>query len=134
MQITEFFDPIEDAETAKFSAPGDAIDGTIAKEPEWVDDKFNPGEKVLLVVVLTVAGYVRIYARKSQLAAIGRELTRKGAKQLTVGGRLRLAYVSDRESTTGNNPAKVWEAEYDAPGSTGDGPVGVGELGDAAPF
>lgn len=130
MNLTEFFDPIEDAAPAKFDEIGDAVEGTIAKEPEWQDDKFHSGEQVLVIILSTATGYVRVYARKSQLTAIGRELTRKAVKHLTPGAWLRLEYASDRETANGNS-AKVWRAAFEPADQGSDGPIGTAELVDA---
>jgi len=127
MQINEFYDPAEDAEIVSFAALGTAVEGTIVSEPQMVADKFNPDGKVLVIGLDTDEGPRKLFARRGQARAIAAALTAAKADELSAGGWLRLAYVSDRE--TPNGTAKVYAAEY-RPAPEAGAPLGSAELGE----
>jgi len=110
MNLDAFYNPAADAAIVSFTELGTAVEGTILGEPEFVADKFNPGEQVLVIPLGTDDGVVKIFARRRQLSAIGTAVKVAKAEALTTGAWLRLAYTADRE--TPNGTSKVWTADY----------------------
>lgn len=110
MKLDAFYNPATDAAIVSFTELGTAVEGTILAEPEFTPDKFNAGEKVLVIPIGTDDGPVKLFARKRQLSAIGAAVKLAGAEGLTKGSWLHLAYTADRE--TPNGTSKVWSADY----------------------
>ena len=110
MQLNDFYNPAADAAIVSFTELGTAVEGTILGEPEFIPDKFNETEKVLVIPLATDDGAVKIFARRRQVSAIGSAVKLAGAEALTTGGWLYLAYTADRE--TPNGTSKIWSARY----------------------
>lgn len=125
MQITEFFDPSDDAEIAKFDAVGDSAEGVIAAPPEWIDDKFRDGEKVLIVLLENEGRFTKLFLRRRQLSEVGRAVADVGERSLDQGGHLKFALVGQND-TGKKYPVKVWSAVYVPPE-----PMGTAEIGEA---
>jgi hypothetical protein len=101
-------------EIVKFEHVGDRVAGEV-RSAEFANDKFNEGERVLLLDLDTTDGPVQCYARRRQQEAIREALDVAEVDEILVGGWLELVYASDFEVSGAANPAKRWEATYEAP-------------------
>lgn len=110
MNLDAFYNPATDAEIVSFTELGTAVEGHILAEPEFILDKFNAGEQVLVIPIGSDDGPVKVFARRRQLSAIGTAVKSAGAEGLTIGSWLRLEYAAERE--TPNGTSKVWAAQY----------------------
>lgn len=124
--------------SAKFEAPGDTVEGTIAEAPEvrqQTDMKDGSPQywpsgdpKMQLVVTLQTTlrdepddnGQRRIYIKGKSLTDGTREAVKAtGAKGLEVGGTLTVTYTGDGEATQrGFNPPKLYSVTYKRPDTT----------------
>ncbi len=120
---------------AKWEVHGDKAAGEVTAD-EWQDDKFNDGERVLVIDLDTVDGQLRCYTRRRQQEAIREALDVAEWDGELVGGWLELVYAGDIDTSAGT--AKRWEASYVPPGGTAPAraekvdepsePIGVGEF------
>jgi hypothetical protein len=109
--------------TAKFEHIGDKAAGEIMPPgPQWQDDKFNAGDRVLVLILNDGDYEVQLYARRRQQEAIHEALDLAEADAISTGGWLELVYAADVE--TANGTGKRWDATY----------VPAGQLGDAGLF
>lgn len=126
------------AASAKFEAPGDTIDGTIAEPPEVRQQTdiatgqpvFWPSGDPKMQLVVTLAttirddsdddGKRRVYIKGKSLTEAVREAVRQsGAKGLELGGTLTVTYTGDGvASQRGFNPPKLYTAAYARPDTT----------------
>jgi hypothetical protein len=117
MDITELASP--SADSFKFQAVGDKAVGTITYIGQWQErtNKFNGRiEQVTKIVIDADGDELAIWPVKgSRMAqAIGEAAMAAGAKTLEVGGKLAVAYASDRD-TGKPQPMKWFEAKYEPP-------------------
>jgi hypothetical protein len=122
--------------SAKFSAIGASIAGTIAREPEVQQQRdFTSGELKFwddgkpmqqLQVILDTSerdpsipdddGQRALYVKGNMQKAVKEAIRKAGAPGIAVGGRLTVTYVADGEaSKKGLNPPKLYSATYTPP-------------------
>lgn len=106
MKLEELSDP-DHPITATFPEYGDAYTGTIAREPVFEPDRFDPDKRVLVIVLRDDKGiHHRIYGRNQMVDAIRDAAADAGVDEIVPGGELTVTYRSDR------GQMKVFSAEY----------------------
>jgi hypothetical protein len=127
---------LEASAAAKWNAVGDKYAGVIVgvshqqqTDLEGKPKFFASGDPMMLYVITlqpeqgdTLALWAKggRYVAKtgtgeSMLSAIGTAVKAAGAKALTVGGRLAVAFTGEAEARPGMNAAKLFTAQYQAP-------------------
>jgi hypothetical protein len=107
-------------EIVKFEHVGDKVAGEVLSV-EFANDKFNEGERVLVLELDTTDGPVQCYARRRQQEAIREALDVADVDDILVGGWLELVYAGDFEVSGAANAAKRWEAVYEPPAESTPG-------------
>lgn len=148
--------------SAKFPSIGSSVTGTVAKEPElmqqtdfdtnealtWPDGRPRMQARVVLSTeerdqeIADDDGTRAIYVKANLQKAVASAVRGAGAKRLEVGGKLTITYTGDGEKQGKKNPPKLYSAKYELPdpvGAAGDqeptaGPTDTGQAaGDAPP-
>ncbi|MCP4961437.1 MAG: hypothetical protein GY925_19505 [Actinomycetia bacterium] len=108
---------------AKFGQPGDTVTGTVAEftfDHNYTSYDGNPNP--CTVVVLDVDGElepVRMPLDNGRkLYAVKQALRTANAERVEVGGTLALRYSHDGDAQRGQNPPKMFTAQYAAPNPT----------------
>ena len=133
MDITNFYDPIEDALVAAFADVGDRFAGVIVDADE-ADDKYGSGRVPAFTLRLDEPfeddEYVRIFARSKQMQrAIGRAVKRCDRGAIVEGDWLAIEYVEEAESSSGNS-YKVYDVEFKPGKVDSEKSIGTGEIVD----
>lgn len=126
------------AKSAKFTNPGDKVDGIITATEVTQQTDFKTGApknwddgKPMMQLVITLQtedredpdddGIRRLFCkgsvkRPTTLGAVRTAVTEAGVKELAVGGRLQVVYTGDGEkSNPAMNAPKEYKAKYDPP-------------------
>jgi hypothetical protein len=115
LKLEELSDPDRPI-TATFAAHGDVCSGTIAREPVFEADQFDPEKRVLVIVLRDDKGiHYRIYARTQMIDAIRHAAAAAGVTEISAGDSLTIIYRADR------GRMKVFSAEY-IPADSGEAP------------
>jgi hypothetical protein len=133
VNISELYDPINAAPSAKFDNPGDTYSGTIVDVGRR-DDKHSLTQIPAFTLQLdkpTADGddYVVILARSALMqSAIGKKARHAGRTTFEPGDWMSVTFVENREPTGGGNPYKLYHADYKLGNNPDDGPIGRGGL------
>lgn len=121
--------------SAKFPTIGTTVTGTVAREPEvmqqtdfdsgkplfWDDGKPKLQAKVVLAtterdpLISDDDGERAVYVKGQLQKAVAQAVRSAGARLLEVGGTLSVTYIADGERKGKLNPPKVYSAKYEPP-------------------
>jgi hypothetical protein len=109
MKLNEF-SSADRPKIATFAELGDGYELTLAHEPEWVADSFNPDRKMLKIIGQDDHGvFWQINGRTQMPDAIVDAALAAGVEEIVPGGRLTVTWAESREKR------KVYACAYAPP-------------------